>query len=76
MYVKVSFISSINNRVLFAVGAFFAGLPFGYAIKMLGWNFAYLTLEFVATANILLCSYLLIKYYSSGASAVSVKKKE
>ena len=58
---------------LIVVGAFFAGLPFGYLIKMLDWNYAHLVLESVAVINILLSSYLLIRNYSSGGT---VKKKE
>ena len=65
------------DTYIFTVGAFFAGLPFGYLIKRLGWSYAYLALESVALANILLCLYLLIKNYSSGSSSsTDVKKKE
>lgn len=59
-----------------AVGAFFAGLPFGYLIKTLGWNYAYFMLESVALANIPLCSYLLIRNYSSSSNNFAVKKRE
>jgi len=67
---------SLINFCFVTVGAFFAGFPFGYLIKAVGWNSAYLILESFALVNILLCSYLLIKNYSSGSTEIAIKKKE
>ena len=60
-------VSKIFNNLLFVVcnistvGGFFAGLPFGYIVKRLGWNYAFLILEFISVVNVLISSFLLLR---------------
>ena len=61
--------------LLYVVGGFYAGLPFGFVIKMVGWSYAFLILESAGVVFLLLASYLLIKNYSDIANLAAKKQQ-
>ena len=63
------------NFKINVVGAFFAGLPFGYLIKKSSWTSAFFVLELVSIIYILFTSYLLIKHYNSYLTITTKKQK-